>query len=167
MVAERTNLAFLPKRRIRSPLERRVCSYCLGRHGSKRPRRWCSDACRKCASAARRPEVAGLVTPICLRRTTTNAERRSATGFGTLTATEAYMADLRVRCIDLLEVDSQAQLEAAVQLLGSVEAVALHIGVEPHTLAHWGVDEAAAVRSVAWSWRDDLPASPTDPMEAQ
>jgi len=150
-----------PFRRARSDGPPRAwCPYCIG--SFRPPRRdavWCSGTCRRAASAARAHPCAIEVPRVWARRAREPEadDRKAATTYSSLTAPEAFAADLRVRCLQLGEVETREQLEAAVQLLGSVAAVALYIDVDPASLAHWGADEAGALGAVSWSWRDTPP----------
>lgn len=85
------------RRRPKPPTPTRTarCSYCLGFFQTRRSHaETCSAACRQ--AVCRALEGEDVVTP-ALREDHWSKERADATGWGTVTATEAWQADLRVR----------------------------------------------------------------------
>lgn len=94
-----------PPRRPASPSRLARCSYCLGFFQTRRSHaETCSAACRQ--AVCRALEGEDVVTP-SLREDHWSKERADATGWGTVTATEAWQADLRVRfAAGLLEPDA-------------------------------------------------------------
>lgn len=75
-----------------------VCRYCARPYRSERRHSTtCSAACRKALSVALAYECDADVPPIATRRDTWSEERATATGLGTVTASEGHALDLRVR----------------------------------------------------------------------
>lgn len=98
------------------PLPKRLCPYCLGMFTPARADAvTCSGDCRMAVSRALAYESYADVPAACLRRDTGGQQRREATGFGLVTASEGYQADLRVRVIIGGEwIEVAAQREALV-----------------------------------------------------
>lgn len=91
---------------------RTVCPYCLGRYWPARSDAvYCSGACRKAAFMALALPDYGHVDPPSIRRDSWSGDRAEATGFGSITRREAYLADLRVRVLagEAVEVDDQRE----------------------------------------------------------
>lgn len=145
------------------PGEKRRCLYCLGRFENNSPQRplYCCSGCRKAASAATRHASIADIPDIGNRRVAeagkTYTERKKATGHGTMSGTEMYVADLRSRALLMGEFQSGEQVAAAVQYVGSVIGAALRAGVDPGPVVALaeaeGVSEVAALNIAAWSWR--------------
>jgi hypothetical protein len=98
--------------------ERIVCDYCLGRFmPSRSDAVRCSDACRKAVSRALQLETWAHVDPPSIRSEHWSSDRAAATGCGSLTRREAYLADLRVRLLaGLDQVEHPDQREALAAL---------------------------------------------------
>jgi hypothetical protein len=76
----------------------RVCAYCLGTFLATRGhRRTCSPACRVARHRALKLAADADVPSPVVRRDCFAEDRRRATGYGLMTATEMWRADLRVR----------------------------------------------------------------------
>ena len=73
------------------------CRYCAGRFRGRADAVTCSAACRKAMSVALAYAEDADVPVASIRRCTFSPERAAATGFGMVTATDGYRADLRVR----------------------------------------------------------------------
>lgn len=73
----------------------RACRYCLGEYEARRAdSQCCSPACRQAVRAALRDRDP---LPASCRRSTYSPERARATGYGLVTAGEAWQHDRRIR----------------------------------------------------------------------
>lgn len=75
----------------------KACGYCGGVFWAIRPHAvTCCGACRQALSNARTYATLEDIPPPATRRDTFSAERQRATGYGLITASESYAADVRV-----------------------------------------------------------------------
>lgn len=112
-----------------------ACPYCLGPFVPCRSDAvYCSGSCR--TAACRAVEAAEVDPPsLGTRRENYSAERAKATGYGSITPREGYLADLRVRAIASREVEARSVWEALDALPGGHD----RIGLDAATWAALGV----------------------------